>query len=301
MGAKRQLQVRVSEELVLDAGSCEATSEPSGPAWIIRPPTITLFHQVLAYLREKPDPPKRPSGSMVGREGVAAAALVLRWGSYIAVLADHDKPVWPEVSSPTTSRISDEEMARINIEASAALADWIDLYRADRGGRAYEQLVNRAVAYLPMPKKTSRLKVTEVAALAQPGLASQLVDAFRASQPSRLERVRGDVERHTSRVLANAFVNTAWRNGPVEVIHAGGYQGYPLELRRVTPAEERELMAFASERLAQAMSVCLRFSVEEPPRPWVEQVLPFGLAEQLLVTPSGWTLTEDSRDVRLPR
>lgn len=301
MGAKRQLQVRVNEELVLDAGSCEATSEPSGPAWIIRPPTIKLFHQVLAHLREKPDPPKRPSGSMVGREGVAAAALVLRWGSYIAVLADHDKPVWSEVSSPTASRISDEEMARINIEAAAALADWIDLYRTDRGGRAYEQLVNRAVAYLPMPKKTSRMKVTEVAALAQPGLASQLVDAFRASQASRLDRVRAEVERHASRVLANAFVNTAWRNGPVEVIHAGGYQGYPLELRRVTPAEERELMAFASERLAQAMSVCLRFSVEEPPRPWVEQVLPFGLAEQLLVTPSGWTLTEDSRDVRLPR
>jgi len=31
----------------------------------------TPFNQVLAYLREKPDPPKRPSGSMVGREGIA--------------------------------------------------------------------------------------------------------------------------------------------------------------------------------------------------------------------------------------
>jgi len=30
---------------------------------------------------------------MVGREGVGAAALVLRWGSYLAVLLDHDKPV----------------------------------------------------------------------------------------------------------------------------------------------------------------------------------------------------------------
>jgi hypothetical protein len=42
-------------------------------------------------------------------------------------------------------------MARINIEASAALAEWIDIYREDPGGRLYEQLVNRAVAYLPMP------------------------------------------------------------------------------------------------------------------------------------------------------
>jgi hypothetical protein len=58
---------------------------------------------------------------MVGREGVAAAALILRWGSYLAVLLDHYKPVWPEVGSASTSRISDEEMARINLEASAAL------------------------------------------------------------------------------------------------------------------------------------------------------------------------------------
>jgi hypothetical protein len=238
---------------------------------------------------------------MVGREGVAAAALVLRWGTYLALLLDRDKPLWPEVNSPTTSRISDEEMARINIEASATLADWIDLYRADRDGRAYEQLVNRAVAYLPMPKKTCRMKVTEVRALAEPGLAAQWVDAYRTSQTSRLARVREDVERHTTRVLANAFVNTAWRNGPVENIHAGVYYGYPLEQRRMTPVEERELMAFASERLAQAMFVCLVFSVEDPPRSWVEQVLPYGLAEQLLVTPSGWTLTEVSRDVRLRR
>jgi len=31
---------------------------------------------------------------MVGREGVAAAALALRWGNYLAVLLDRDKPVW---------------------------------------------------------------------------------------------------------------------------------------------------------------------------------------------------------------
>jgi len=29
-------------------------------------------------------------------------------------------------------------------------------------------------------------------------------------------------------------------------------------------------------------------------------VLPLGLAELLLVTPSGWSLTESSREVRLP-
>lgn len=135
MGAREQLQVRVNEELVLDAGTYEEVSGPHGPERLIRTPATTLFHQVLGYLKTKPDPPKRPSGSMVRREGVAAAALTLRWGSYLAVLLDHDKPLWPEVQSARTSRISDEEMARTNIEASAALAEWIDIYCENPGGR----------------------------------------------------------------------------------------------------------------------------------------------------------------------
>jgi hypothetical protein len=292
-----RLHVRVNDELVLDAGTCEEVSGPRGPERVIRPPEITLFHQVLGYLQAKPDPPKRPSRSMVGREGVAAAALILRWGSYLAVLLDHYKPVWPEVGSASTSRISDEEMARINIEASAALAEWIDLYRADPGGWIYEQLVNRAVCYLAMPKRTSKLKVTEFGALAEPGMAARVVEV---ADVSRLEHVRADAECHPSRVLANALVNSAWRNGPVENIHAGDFRGYPLDQRRVTPAEERELMAFVSERLALGMTVCLQLALEQPRRPWPEQVLPYGLAEMLLITPSRWTLTESSRDIRLP-
>jgi hypothetical protein len=65
--------------------------------------------------------------------------------------------VWIEVSSARTSRISDEEMARINIEASAALAEWVDLFRTTCGGDRYRQLVDRAVFYLPMPKKTATI------------------------------------------------------------------------------------------------------------------------------------------------
>lgn len=58
-------------------------------------------------------------------------------------------------------------------------------------------------------------------------------------------------------------------------------------------------MAFASGRLAQGTTVCLHFAAEQTSRSWFEQVLPYGLAEMLLVTPSGWTLTETSREVRL--
>ena len=52
---------------------------------------------------------------------------------------------------------------------------------------------------------------------------------------------------------AEVIVHTAWRNGPVEDVHAGGYHGYPLDQRRVTPADERELMAFVSERVSQSL------------------------------------------------
>jgi hypothetical protein len=290
------LQVRVNNELVLDAGTCEEHPGPHGPELLIHPPSTTLFQQVLAYLRSKPDPPKRLSGSMAGREGIAATALVLRWGSYLAVLLDRERPVWSEVRSANTSRISDEEIARINIEASAAMAEWIDLCRADRCGRLYEQLVNRAVSYLPMPKKSSKIKITEFAALAAPEIAARLVEA---SDATRLERRRTESGRFPSRVFANALVNTSWRNGPVENIHAGSYRGYPIDQRRVTPAEERELMLFASERLALGMTVCLQLLIEQPPRSWSEQALPYALAEMLRITPSRWTLTESSREVRL--
>ena len=59
-------------------------------------------------------------------------------------------------------------------------------------------------------------------------------------------------------------------------------------------------MGFTSERLALGMTVCLQLAMEQPRRPWSEQVLPYGLAEILMITPSRWTLTGSSREVRLP-
>ncbi|MBI2841133.1 MAG: hypothetical protein HYX75_22680 [Acidobacteria bacterium] len=294
-----RLHVRVNEELVLDAGICEEVACPEGRELLIHPPERTLFQQVLAYLKAKPDPIRPPSGSMAGREGVAAAALTLRWGSYLAVLLDRDKPLWPGVASESASRISDGEMARINIEASAALAEWIELYRAEGGGggRVYTRLVDRAISYLPMPKKRAKLKSERFAALADTDTAARLVEA---AGPARVTRARADAEQYPNRVLANALLNVAWRSGPVEDIHAGWARGYVLTHRRITPSEERELMRIASSRLALGMTVCLVFAREQPRRPWPEQVLPYGLAKMMLITPYNWTLTESSCEVRLP-
>ena len=95
------LQVRVHDDLVLNAGVYE---EISGEL-VIHPPELSIFHQVLEYLRAKSDAPTSASGFTNEDEG-AAAAITLRWGSYFAVLADRTKPVWSEARSPGVSRIS---------------------------------------------------------------------------------------------------------------------------------------------------------------------------------------------------
>jgi hypothetical protein len=236
------LRVRVNDELVLDAGTVEEVAGRDGPGRLVRPPGTTLFHQVLAYLRAKADPPARPPGASAGREGVAAAAVSLRWGSYLAVLLDRGKPLCEAARSAGTSRISDEEMARINIEASAALAEWVDLCRTEAGRQLHARLVDRALAYLPAPRRSARLELGPFAYLADPGVARRME---RAADPAGLARIRAEAKRHPSRLFANALVNVAWRNGPVEAIHAGHSAAYPLEERRVTPAEERTLMRFA--------------------------------------------------------
>lgn len=131
MSSRELLRVPVNGDLVLDAGECEHAEGPDGPARVILPPRRTLVRQVLDYLEARPAPEERPPADDAGREGVAGVAVTLRWGSYFCVFADRTKPLWDGVSLPAVSRISDEEMARINIEASAALAEWIDLHRTD--------------------------------------------------------------------------------------------------------------------------------------------------------------------------
>lgn len=92
-------------------------------------------------------------------------------------------------------------------------------------------------------------------------MVARLVEAFRASDAPRVEQVRADVERHQSRVLANALVNSGWRNGPVENIHAGDFHRYPLDQRRVTLTEaSREVRRPATVSLTAP--ACFSFVVE---------------------------------------
>jgi hypothetical protein len=289
------LRVRVNDELVLDAGRYETVFGADGPVHLIHPAETKLFEQVIAYLKSKPDPVPGSTRVPRYREGVAAAAVALRWGSYLAVLVDADKPRWRVPESAEVSRISNGEMARINIEASAALADWLEIALGD--GATYRQLVGRALAYLPMPKVVQIARPFDFGALDDRAEAAKLI----ASLPvARVEEARAQTVEHPTRVVANAFIHCAWRNGPVEKVHAGAFRGYPVDKRRIGVTSERRLMAFASARLTDAIRICRSLESERPPRPWAEQILPFGLAEELRITPERWTLTESTREVRLP-
>jgi hypothetical protein len=59
------------------------------------------------------------------------------------------------------------------------------------------------------------------------------------------------------------------------------------------------MMAFAAGQVTAGMGLCHDLALERSDRSWPEQVLPYGLAGAMLVTPTGWTLTEATREVRL--
>ena len=145
------LHVQITEDCRLDAGTWHLTTDQHGaPIAKISPPAVPMFQQVVEYLEAKPVPP----GRSIRRadEARAAVAVCLRWGSYFAVLADPSKPDAPNIDDGQVSQIDDEEMARMNIEISAGVAWWLTLAGSD--DRRYEDLVARALAYLPAGRKT---------------------------------------------------------------------------------------------------------------------------------------------------
>jgi len=297
--ARHPLQVRANDELALDAGWWEEVTDASSGETTrrVHPPSVILFDQVLAHLESKEPAHTKNEPWRIGEEAIAAVAVCFRWGSYLAVLADRDKRPSPAAGSMGVSRISDGEMARINIEASAALERWLDLRRSEP--ERYRQLAHLAGSYLPMPRKTTRIgkKHPMLMVLAQPDIAEQLKAAV---SPARLREAEDDTKSHPTRVLANAMINYCWRNGPIENIHAGTDCSYPMTERRVAPSEERTLVRETAAAFAQGLLALDCLMGSENTREWSDSVLPFQLAELMLVTPSRWSLTETTRGFELP-
>ncbi len=287
------LHVQVAEDCTLDGGEWHLTTDQHGaPTAQISPPAVPMFQQVVEYLEAKPVPP----GGNVRRadEARAAVAVCLRWGSYFAVLTDPSKPNAPNIDDDQVRQIDDEEMARMNIEISAGVAWWLTLASSD--GRRYEDLVARALTYLPTGRKTVSALLGESALLAatMPEIAAALQRQWPAD---RLERDMQTATDHGIRVIANTITLHAWRNGPIESVHAGRYVGYGLNERRLLPKTEKSIIRHAQDGLFSGLKAAdyLKYDGAWPPP--AERVLPFMHG---LIGPRGWSCTELSRIVELP-
>jgi hypothetical protein len=230
MAPRHFLTINLNEQCAIDAGSWqECVAEDQTLYRLISPPHTTMYRQVLSYLEETTRDEKVPPKSQLhfGEVAIATVAICLRWGSYFAVLVNRDLPQWTAAFDPEVSCIGDGEMARINIEASAALASWIDLMRADQ--RRFRKLVKAAVQLLPFPiaqlgGSTYYHRFRALGAINSANGRRYLMETFARDFGSQwLEREKARVLVQPTRALANGILNEHWRNGSgIEDVHAGG-------------------------------------------------------------------------------
>jgi hypothetical protein len=287
------LRVRVANDLELDGGTWVHTGEQEG--WLIvtiTPPSVPMFQQGVAYLETKPV----PWGGNFRRadEARAAVAVCLRWGSYFAVLADPRRPDARDIADDQVSHIDDAEMARMNIEISAALAWWLTLRGED--DRRYWELVHRALEYLPTgPKSVQPLAYGDrLLACAMLEMAAHVRNSW---PPDRLEQDLETAGKHGIRVIANTITHISWRNGLVENVHAGRFQGYDLDRRRMLPKAEKAIIRHAQGGFSTGLKAADYLKYNDAWPPPAQRALPFMHG---LVGPSRWSLTESSRVVEIP-
>jgi len=295
---KGKLNITVNEELTLDAGWWETSAEEDEMYRIVHPPEKTMFSQLLTYLEQKPE----TGGQYISpeREAIALTTLCLRWGSYLTVLSDRSKPLDPQAEEEAArnriSRISDGEMCRINIEASAALASMAVLRWQNKA--QYFILLNRALNLLPIISQSTRRLAEHPAFWAigkqtadNPDWLADLV----AERPQAAEQAKT----YPARVFANALINYSWRNNSgVEEIHAGqqGKPPYPLTHRRLRPAEERHLFQLTASRMVEGVMTLT--ALEKTPGQWADKIVGYRMSPYLF--PHRWSLTEHTCQFQLP-
>jgi len=238
-----------------------------------------------------------------GEVAIATVALCIRWGSYFAVLTNRDLPQWAAAFDPEVSCIGDGEMARINIEASAALSDWLDLMRTDQP--RFRKLVKAAVQLLPFPiaqldGSTYYSRFRALGAFNSAHGRHYLLEAFARDFGSEwFERQKARVLVNPTRSLANGILNEHWRNGSgIEDVHAGTIAPpRPLMQCRLTRVQEALLMQETAELFVPTMRA-LYYVVNKPSEEsWPEQALPYAIAFK---PPADWSLDEQSREITIP-
>jgi hypothetical protein len=277
----------ICNTLSLNAG--RVFDESDGHIRVI-PPEQPMFDQICNWLNAQPKPPYL--GFFHYIHGIGTAALCVRWGTYLAVLMDRDKPIDPRAKDPSISMISDSEMMRINIEVSTNLERLFQYLYADEFSCL--ELLERAYAYLPMPHK--RVK-------RDPRIA-RIITTSAMIQKSRANTIQtGDVAEqmvnHPYRALANFVALWAYRNGEVENVHAGRYHGYSLAHRRFTLRQEQTIMRETASQLDGIITAPFLWESEyQGIGQWPNNVAALAAGFPFYY-PSHWTLKPDYPQVEL--
>jgi hypothetical protein len=287
------LIVPVTEDFVLNAGSWhQAIDQDRRLIAYVDPPPVPMFEQVAKYLEAKP----LPCAGYVRLvdEARAAVAVCLRWGSYFAVLADASRPFSPDVRDERVSQIDDDEMARMNIEISSAIQWWLTLKGSDEQG--YAEFLQRALAYLPLGRKTV-MRSPEGDVLRDCATAAMADAVGRAWPAERLEHDLRLAETHGVRAIANTIALLSWRNGPIEDVHAGHSSAHALNERRVLLRGEKAIVRQAQDVLLDALEAMEHMVLDGAWPPPAGRVLPF---MRPFCHPHSWTYTGQNREVRIP-
>ena len=234
-----ELIITVSDDLSLNAGAVSGQAD----TLCIHPPERLLFDQLCTWLDQCPRP---TTGFNHWILGIGATALCLRWGTYLAVLMDEAKPIDPRAEQPATSMISDEEMRRINIEASSNLSRLLRLRYQDED--AFFDRLRRAYEWLPMPQRRVKRNWEPLQTI-----LGTLVGIHQAHDITLPESAQTAVS-HPYRTLANTVIHFTYRNGPIENSHAGREPAYSLNHRRFTDSQARQIIRFTAERLSPFVS-----------------------------------------------
>lgn len=306
------LTVRVSEQVSLVAGTWEErVDQHQKPYRLITPPAATMYEQLLAHLIDAAKEQKIRPPSALDFEEVAlvTVAVCIRWGSYFAVLNTPELPLW--AASKTASCIADSEMARLNIEMSAALAHWISLIDSDND--LFRTLVKAALLLLPFPSvaidpsasnKEFRLSTFFNLQQEREGLMFSMKQVL---GDDFVERKRQSVlaHPHSLRALANGLLLEFWRNGPIEDIHGGTMYvrqpsrqvSRPLTQRRISPSAEKTVLAETTGRLVPMLRGLCSMISRKSEGTLIERILPYAI---LFQSPGNWSMTEKTSVVELP-
>ena len=261
-----------------------------------------MYDQVLRHLEMISRETRISTKSQLdfGEVALATIAVCLRWGTYFAVLADQTKPIWSQTEQKEISMIGDEEMARINIEASAALAQWIELMRADDSH--FRKMVKAAQALPMLPPlldENTNNKLYRTISFINSAQSRQNFFAMLKEQygDEWLEQKRADIMPNPARWLANGLINAYWRNkSGIEDIHAGQWEARPLLQRRFTPMQEYTILQKVAEGIVPSMHAIYNVVNKKSEDDWEERVLSLAIN---FSPPNYWSLSAQTTEVLL--